>query len=69
MWHLSLLWSSLFVLNIQFIVNQTEYDLDDQIRNCIILLEKQWSGKNIEINLNLESVKIYSNEEMLWHHG
>jgi len=51
--------------NQQFITNQTEYDLDEQIRNCIILLEKQWSRKNIDINLNLSNVRIYSNEEML----
>lgn len=53
--------------NQQFITNQSEYELDEQIRNCVILLEKQWSRKNIDINLNLSSVKIYSNEEMLSH--
>lgn len=53
--------------NQQFITNQTEYDLDEQIRNCIILLEKQWSRKNIEMNLSLNKVKIFSNEEMLSH--
>jgi len=53
--------------NQQFITDQTEYDLDEQIRNCIILLEKQWSRKNIDINLNLSKVRIYNNEEMLSH--
>ena len=53
--------------NQQFITNQAVYELDEQIRNCIILFEKQWSGKNIEINVNLEPVKICSNAEMLSH--
>ncbi|UZQ84648.1 HAMP domain-containing histidine kinase [Thermoclostridium stercorarium] len=34
--------------NQQFITNQAEYDLDEQIRNCIILLEKQWSKKTLK---------------------
>lgn len=53
--------------NQQIITNQTEYELDEQIRNCIILLEKQWNMKNIEIHLDLEPVKINSNAEMLSH--
>lgn len=53
--------------NQRIITDQTEYELDEQIRNCIILLENQWSTKNIEINLNLETTKIYGNKEMLSH--
>ncbi|MBU3155843.1 HAMP domain-containing sensor histidine kinase [Clostridium estertheticum] len=53
--------------NQRIITDQTEYELDEQIRNCIILLENQWSTKNIEINLNLETIKIYGNIEMLSH--
>ncbi|HHV28208.1 sensor histidine kinase [Acetivibrio mesophilus] len=53
--------------NQQIITNKTEYELDEQIRDCVILLEKQWSKKNIEINLDLEPIKIYSNQEMLSH--
>jgi signal transduction histidine kinase len=51
--------------NQQFIPEQKEYELDEQIRNCIILLEKQWSKKNIDINLELKPVKIFGNMEML----
>lgn len=53
--------------NQQIITDQDEYDLDEQIRNCIILLERQWSNKNIDINLDLEPIKFYSNAEMLSH--
>ncbi len=53
--------------NQRIIINQTEYEVDEQIRNCIILLEPQWSAKNIQLNLNLEPTKIYGNTEMLSH--
>lgn len=53
--------------NQKFITNQTEYELDEQIRNCIILFEKQWNIKNLDINIDLEPIKIYSNAEMLSH--
>lgn len=53
--------------NQQYVTNQTEYELDEQIRNCIILLEKQWSARNIEINLNLRRIYICANQEMLSH--
>ncbi|PYG85741.1 signal transduction histidine kinase [Ruminiclostridium sufflavum DSM 19573] len=53
--------------NQTFITNQTEYELDEQIRNCIILFEKQWDNKKLEINIELEPVRIYSNAEMLSH--
>ena len=53
--------------NQQFITNQIQYELDEQIRNCIILLEKEWSKKNLEIQLDLERTPIYGNAEMLSH--
>ena len=53
--------------NQQIITDKAEYELDEQIRNCVILFEKQWSGKNIEIDLDLEPVKIFNNAEMLSH--
>jgi signal transduction histidine kinase len=53
--------------NQQFITNQTEYELDEQIRDCVILLEKNWSKRSIEIQLDLEPTKICGNQEMLSH--
>lgn len=53
--------------NQQLVTNQIDYDLDEQIRNCIILLEKQWSKKNLEINLDMEVTKICADPEMLSH--
>lgn len=53
--------------NQQIVTDYNEYELDEQIRNCVILFEKQWSTKNLEINLRLSPVKIFNNEEMLSH--
>lgn len=53
--------------NQQFVTDYKEYELDEQIRSCIILLEKQWTRKNLEMNVELNPVKIFGNEEMLSH--
>lgn len=53
--------------NQQIVNEQTTFDLDEQIRGCILLLEKGWSDKNIELDIDLDSVKYTFNEEMLSH--
>ncbi len=51
----------------QILTNQTEFDLDEQIRQCILLLEPEWSEKDITIEPTLVDLKFYSNEELLAH--
>lgn len=51
--------------NLSIVTEKTSYDLDEQIRHCILLLEKQWDEKNLELDIDLETVRCYSNEEML----
>ena len=46
---------------------QTDFSLDEQLRRCILLLEKEWGDKNLELDVELPEVNIYSNEEMLSH--
>lgn len=46
---------------------RTDFSLDEQLRRCILLLEKEWSDKKLEIEVDLAEVNIYSNEEMLSH--
>lgn len=53
--------------NQQIVTNQTQFELDEQLRNCVILLEKDWSKGNIDMHLDLEQVKISGNAEMLSH--
>lgn len=51
----------------QIITNKTEYRLDEQLRSCILLLEKQWSAKEIDLSLNLDEITYTGDEEMMSH--
>lgn len=59
------------VLNLTKVENQTiltgvsEFNLSEQIRNCVLLLENKWSKKNIELDINFDEHIVYANEEML----
>ncbi len=53
--------------NQQIVSEKTTFDLDEQIRNCILLLEKAWSDKDIELDIDLDPIKYTFNEEMLSH--
>lgn len=53
--------------NQQIVSEKTEFDLDEQIRGCILLLEKDWVEKNIELDIELDPIKYCFNEEMLTH--
>ena len=53
--------------NQSIVSEKTEFYLDEQIRRCILLLEKNWSEKDIELDLDLEELKFVFNEEMLSH--
>lgn len=39
-----------------FVIEKKEYPLDEQIRRCVLLLQNQWEQKEINLNLELESV-------------
>ena len=53
--------------NQQIITDKAEYSLDEQIRSCILLLEKQWSDKEIDLDLQLEEITYNGNEELMSH--
>ena len=53
--------------NQQMVTDKTAFYLDEQIRKCILLLEKTWSKKNIDLDIDLQEIRYYSNEEMLSH--
>ena len=44
---------------------KARFNLSEQIRNSILLLEKNWQQKNIEFSISLEEYEITANEEML----
>lgn len=45
----------------------SSFSLDEQLREAILLLEKQWEDKDIELDLDLPYLMIAANEEMLSH--
>lgn len=51
--------------NQQIITDKTEFSLDEQIRNSILLLEKQWTAKNIDFDIEMQEISYISNAEML----
>ena len=53
--------------NQNIVTEKSEFYLDEQIRNCILLLEKAWNDKNIELDIDLDEIKYTFNEEMLSH--
>lgn len=49
------------------ISDMTTFSLDEQLRNCMLRLEPQWSEKNIEIDMELDEVYFCWNEQLLAH--
>ena len=53
--------------NQQIVTDVTRYRLDEQIRSCILLLEKQWEEKALDLQLDLDELEYEGNEEMMSH--
>ncbi len=53
--------------NQTIVTDKASYPLDEQLRRAILLLEKQWTEKNIEPDVELEPVVFFGNEEMMNH--
>lgn len=46
-------------------IKREKYSLDEQIREIILLLETEWTNKNIDLDIDLESIDYYGNRELL----
>ncbi|MDR0880065.1 MAG: HAMP domain-containing histidine kinase [Clostridioides sp.] len=46
-------------------INASGFRLDRQIQNAVLMLEPQWSKKDIEFDIDIESVDIFADEELL----
>ncbi len=61
------------VLDLNRVENQTiltdvkEYNLSEQLRSCILLLEDKWAKKNLEMYIDFDEYMISANEELLKH--
>lgn len=47
--------------------NRSFYGLDEQIRECILALETLWAAKNIDLDVDLDSITYNGNEKMMQH--
>lgn len=59
------------VLNLTKVENQTiltdvtSFNLSEQLRSCVLLLETKWAKKNLAFHLEFEEYRIRANEELL----
>ena len=59
------------ILNLSKLENQTtiankiRFSLDEQIRRIILMLEPEWSAKNINLDIALDDVNYFGNEDLM----
>jgi len=53
------------VENQTILTNVTRFNLSEQIRSCVLLLENKWSRKNLELSLDFDEYEISASEELL----
>lgn len=51
--------------NQEYITDRDTFYIDEQIRSCVLLLEKQWSRKQLELDIDMEQIEFFGNQEML----
>jgi len=51
--------------NQEIILDKTEFLLDEQIRQCVVERQLDWSKKEIDINLTLPKITYYGSEELI----
>lgn len=51
--------------NQDIITEKVKFSLDEQIRCSILIMEPEWSDKNIEFDIDLDEVYIVENEDLL----
>ncbi len=49
----------------EIVTNKTNYSLDEQIRQAVLLLEPLWSEKKMELDIDLEPAVYYGNCDMM----
>ena len=55
-------------LESQEIVSDKEvFSLDEQLRTCMLVMEEQWSEKNLTIDMDLDEIEYYQNKDLLYH--
>ncbi|RII35404.1 sensor histidine kinase [Clostridium chromiireducens] len=47
------------------IAEKNKFKLDEQLRQTLLLFESKWTSKNIDLDLDLDEITFYGNEELL----
>ena len=53
--------------NQELVGEKRSYSLDEQLRKCVLLFEKEWERKDIEIDIDLAEIEYNGNEELMSH--
>jgi signal transduction histidine kinase len=51
----------------KIITDKKVFYLDEQLRNCILLLQMEWEKKDINFIIQLDSIQYFNNEDILSH--
>lgn len=46
-------------------IQKETFSLDEQLREIILLFEQQWTNKNLELDVELDSIDYFGNKELL----
>ncbi|MBQ3934629.1 MAG: HAMP domain-containing histidine kinase [Clostridia bacterium] len=51
--------------SLTILTDLTEFNLSEQIRGCVLLLEEKWNAKNLTFSLDMDEESVLANEELL----
>lgn len=51
--------------NVSVLTDITRFNVSEQLRHCVLMLEKKWTEKNQEIDIDLEEHYVSGNEDLL----
>ncbi len=51
----------------EIVSDKEKFSLDEQLRTCMLLMEEQWSEKNLTIDMDLDEIEYYQNKDLLSH--
>lgn len=49
----------------EILTNKTEFNVSEQMRNAVLLLERKWDKKNISFLIDIPEIVILANEDMM----
>ncbi len=51
----------------EIISDKDLFSLDEQLRTCMLMFEEQWNAKNLTIDMDLDEIDYYQNQDLLQH--